>query len=245
VTVLITGAGSGIGAAIARRLAHRERIIVTDINQDAAEEVARGITSLGHNARARRLDVTDESAIGDLFRELNEDGVIDGLVCNAGMIVRGGIEEISTADWRRMMNVNVRSAFLCVRAALPGMIAAGRGRVLLMSSDFAVMGMAAAPAYAAAKTAVYSLTKSLALECAPYDVRVNALGPGPIDTPLLRSGRTGESWTQAEKVLRAGVPMNRLGMPEEVASVAAYLMSDAATYITGQIVHPNGGQLMW
>jgi 3-oxoacyl-[acyl-carrier protein] reductase len=139
----------------------------------------------------------------------------------------------------------VKGTFFTAQAVLPQMFARRHGAILTMSSDFAVIGMPAAPAYAAAKTAVYSLTKALALECAPFDVRVNALGPGPIDTPLLKGGRSGKVWDDASQILLNGVPMRRFGEPEEVAAVADYLLSDQASYITGQLVQPNGGQVMW
>lgn len=244
-TIMITGGGSGIGAATALRLGRRVRILVTDRNGSAARAVANAIVEAGGEARARTLDVTDEAAVATVVTEEGAQSPITGLFCNAGINLRHRTEAIPTADWRRMMDVHVKGAFLCARAVLPAMRAARRGVILNMSSDYAVLGMPAAPAYAAAKTAVYSLTKCLALEFAPHGVRVNALGPGPIDTPLLRSGRTGDEWTRAERRLLDGIPMGRLGRPEEVASLADFLLSDKASYITGQIVHPNGGQLTW
>jgi NAD(P)-dependent dehydrogenase (short-subunit alcohol dehydrogenase family) len=245
VSILITGAGSGIGAATARRLARRERVIVCDIVGARAASVAAGICADGGDAVARELDVTNKSAILAVVAEEQAVQPISGLFCNAGINIRKRVEDVSGEEWRAMMNVHVKGAFLCAQAVLPGMCAAKRGAILNMSSDFAILGMPGAPAYAAAKTAVYSLTKTLALEFVAFGIRVNALGPGPIDTPLLRSGRTGEEWDVAERKLLAGIAMGRLGQPEEVAALADFLLSDRASYITGQIIHPNGGQMTW
>jgi NAD(P)-dependent dehydrogenase (short-subunit alcohol dehydrogenase family) len=121
----------------------------------------------------------------------------------------------------------------------------GAGAIVNTSSDFAVMGVAGIATYTAAKTAIYSLTKSLALEFAPHGIRINAVGPGPIDTPLLRSGRAPGEEDAALAQQRARVPMGRLGKPEEVAAVVDFLLGERSSYITGQIIHPNGGALSW
>ena len=116
---------------------------------------------------------------------------------------------------------------------------------MITSSNFAVVGMPRAANYKAAKTALYSLTKSLALEFAPYGIRVNAIGPGSIDTPLIRAGRTQAEWEEALRGFESRLPMKRLGQPEEVASIVDFLLSDRAAHTTGQLLQPNGGQVMW
>lgn len=244
-TTLITGGGSGIGAAAARRIAHHGPVLVADINIESAEAIAAAICSDGGMATAAQLDVADGSAVKRLFAEQSAISPVRKLFCNAGVNIRHRAEEISLDDWRTMMSVHVKGAFLCAQAAIPGMRDAGGGAIVMMSSDYAVLGMAASPAYAAAKTAVYSLVKCFALEFASFGVRVNALGPGPIDTPLLRGGRDEGVWRDAERRLLAGIPMGRLGRPDEVAAAAEFLLSERASYITGQILHPNGGQLTW
>jgi NAD(P)-dependent dehydrogenase (short-subunit alcohol dehydrogenase family) len=246
VNVLITGAASGIGAAAAKRLAGGWHPILADINGADAEELAARLRAEGHAATAIEVDVTRRASVANMMEQIGREvGQVHALFSNAGINRRKPVAEIGEEDWDAMMATHVKGTFLCAQAVLPAMCAAGRGVIVTTSSDFAIAGMPGAAAYATAKTAIYSLTKSLAVEFAPFGIRVNALGPGPIDTPLLRSGRSAEEWHDAELRLKARVAMGRLGQPAEIAAVLDYLLSDRASYMTGQIVHPNGGQLSW
>ena len=245
-TILITGAASGIGRATAKRLSQRMQVVIADRNGDAARTLADELNREGRSAIAVEVDVTQRTSVTAMMQTVSQSvGPVHALFSNAGINRRAPIAEITETDWDLMMQTHVKGAFLTSQAMLPGMKERKRGAILMMSSDFAVLGMPGAAAYAAAKTAIYSLTKSLAMAFAADGIRVNALGPGPIDTPLLRSGRSAEEWDRTHKKFVETLPMHRLGLPEEIAAVADFLLSDRSSYITGQIVHPNGGQLTW
>lgn len=244
--VIITGAASGIGRAAAERLARRMHVILADRDIDGARAVALSLRANGHKADAIEVDVTQRISIFEMVaRARNVVGPIDCLFSNAGINLRMPVQDIAEADWDRMMSTHVKGCFFAAQAVLPDMLARGKGAIVNTSSDFAVMGVAGIAAYCAAKGAIYSLTKSLAAEFAPAGVRVNAIGPGPIDTPLLRAGRTAEQFAAVENKYANTLPIGRLGRPSEVAMVVDYLLSDRASYVSGTIIHPNGGQLLW
>lgn len=244
--ILITGAAGGIGRASALRMAKIHHVIVADRDADSARAVASEIVTVGGTATAIQVDVSDGASVREMKAQIAADiGPVLSAFFAAGIFIRGMTGEIPEADWDRMIDIHVKGTFLCCQAVLPAMIAANKGAIVTMSSDFAVMAVPGAAAYMAAKSAIYSLTKSLALEFAPHNIRVNALGPGPIDTPILKSGRTEAEYEEARETLADSLPIGRLGQPEEVAAVLDFMLSDRSAYMTGQIIHPNGGQLMW
>jgi 2-hydroxycyclohexanecarboxyl-CoA dehydrogenase len=244
--VLITGGASGIGAATARRLAARAHVLVADRDKDAAEEMAAEIAEAGGKATAMEVDVTQRTSVFAMAdRIVAEVGVVDALFNNAGVNIRQPIAEITELAWDTVIATHVKGTLFVSQAILPGMLSAGRGMIVNSASDFSVIGAPGAAAYAAAKSAVYALTKAMAVEFTPRGIRVNAIGPGPIDTPLLRAGRSPKDAEIALERNRQRVPMKRLGRPEEVAALVDFLLSDRSAYIAGQLIHPNGGVLSW
>ncbi len=244
--ILITGAGSGIGRASALRMAKKMHVIASDWNNDGAAKTVALIQADGGSATAIQVDVSDQTSVAAMKHQIHcSVGPVHAAFFAAGIFIRGSVGDIPEEDWDRMINIHVKGTFLGCQAVLPDMIATGEGTIVNMSSDFAVMAVPAAAAYMAAKSAIYSLTKAIALEFAPHGIRVNALGPGPIDTPILASGRTPEEYEQVRITLANSLPLGRLGQPDEVAAVLDFLLSDRSSYVTGQIIHPNGGQLMW
>ena len=242
--VLITGAASGIARAAAKRLAGRLTVYAADRNADGLAETVDEIEAEGGSARAVAVDVADRQSVENMVAAV--EGPIDAAFFAAGIHIRGTAETVAEEDWDRMIGVHVKGTFLCCQATLRRMRDEGTGgAIVTMSSDYAVMAVPGGAAYCAAKAAIHSLTKSIAQEFAPDGIRINALGPGPIDTPILRSGRTEEEYEQARLSLAEGLPIGRLGRPEEVAAVVDFLLSERSSYITGQIIHPNGGQLTW
>jgi NAD(P)-dependent dehydrogenase (short-subunit alcohol dehydrogenase family) len=244
---LITGAGSGIGRAVALRLGHLgDRLCLCDLNEQGLAETAGLIQSDGGLVETAVVDVRERPAVENWCdRLLAQFGKIDCLFSNAGLNARALVADMTLADWSLLLDTHLTGTFNFCQTLLPSMIKQKRGAIVITSSDYAIVGMPYAANYAAAKTALYSLTKSLALEFAPYRIRVNAIGPGPIDTPLLRAGRTQAEWEERHRAYESRLPMKRLGRPEEVAAVVEFLLSDRAGYITGQLLQPNGGQVMW
>lgn len=244
--ILITGAGSGIGQATALRLAKRAHIAVADKNLDGAQETVAQIEGAGGKATAIEADVTDAASVTSMIGQAEAaGGPIDGLFNNAGISLRTPLEDVSEEEWDLMMNTHARGVFLVAQGVLRGMVERKAGVIVNTSSDFAIIGVPNAGAYCAAKTAIYSLTKALAAEFVDHGIRINAIGPGPIDTPILRANRSQEDYEKAVAANVARVPLGRLGKPEEVAATVDFLMSGRASYINGQLLQPNGGAVIW
>jgi NAD(P)-dependent dehydrogenase (short-subunit alcohol dehydrogenase family) len=244
---VVTGGGSGMGLATARLLVlDGYHVALIGRNVDALAQAATALSDeVSDSASWFAVDVTDRPGLTKVFADLHDKhGPVAALFSNAGVGKWSPLQELPLAEWRRVIDTNVGGTFNVCQLALDQMSTAGRGSVVIMSSDLAIIGRRNFSAYTASKAALYGLTKALALEFAP-NIRVNAVGPGPIDTPHLRSGRTGAEWDAAEEVYRAGIPMRRLGTSEDVAPIVQFLLSDDASAITGQMIQPNGGQVMW
>lgn len=235
---VVTGAGSGIGRAIAHRLARDGyRVLVNDFRAEAAATVA---TEIGPSAFAATGDVSSEADVASMFAVCtNAFGVPTHLVNCAGHVHQARFIDLEPAEWDRMFAVHVRGTYLCIRAALPAMLVAGQGCVVNIASQLGQIGGVDLVHYSAAKAAIIGLTKSLAREVSALGVRVNAVAPGPINTPLVLN--LSEDWRLAKS---AELPLQRFGEPEEVAATVAFLCSPEASLFVGQTLGPNSGDVM-
>jgi meso-butanediol dehydrogenase/(S,S)-butanediol dehydrogenase/diacetyl reductase len=250
---LVTGAGRGIGRAIALRLAESGyRVVVNDLDPELADATAAAIGAAGGRASAAPADVADVSAGASLVARTVEDlGRLDALVNNAGLIRFGPFGEVTEADWDRIFEVNVRGLFFLMQTAAAVMVEQGHGSIVNMASIVGRGAPTLSPPYAASKAAIINLTQSAAKQLAPAGIRVNAVCPGLIDTDLnalldraFGVERQGRAEGEYLRERAAGVPMQRLGEPEEVATVVDFLLSDAASYVTGQALNIDGGILV-
>lgn len=231
---LVTGAASGIGQATAMLLAERGAIVVgADRNPVQGASVERSMI----------LDVTEEKAVGSAVQTVAADfGRLDILVCNAGLAVRGAVPDLTAEDWDAQMAVNLKGVFLCCRAGIPVMVQGGGGTIVTVASELALAAPRGLAAYAASKAGVIQLTRAIAADHAAEGIRANCVCPGPIDTPLLRGGfARAEDPAAAERAEAETTLLNRLGRPEEIAEVIAFLASDRASFMTGSVVVADGG----
>lgn len=237
-TAIVTGAGSGIGRAIAIKLAAEGyNVLVNDFRLDAARSVAEEI---GINARAAAGDVSLEADVAAMVSTAEAAfGPITHLVNNAGFVHQARFVDLTPADFDRMIAVHLRGTFLCIRAVLPGMLAQKTGVIVNIASQLGQIGGIELAHYAAAKAGIIGMTKSIAREVSAKGVRVNAVAPGPINTPLVRS--LSEDWQRAKA---AELPLGRFGEPEEIAATVAFLCSPAAALFVGQTLGPNSGDVM-
>lgn len=244
-TVVITGGASGMGAATAREFAARgATLVLVDLDDDGARRVAEQCIAAGSpNVSVHAGDVSD-SAFCDAVIDASvvEHGGVDVLVTAAGTIHRADSLGTDDDDWRRVMGVNVDGMFFMCRAALRHMTAVGAGSIVNFGSIWGGVGSAGSTAYCVSKGAVHQLTRALALDHVEQGVRVNAVAPGEVNTPMLSSQRDAPPTAEYLQALAdATIPMKRLAEPEEIARVVTFLASDQASYITGEIVHVDAG----
>ncbi|HZP43677.1 MAG TPA: SDR family NAD(P)-dependent oxidoreductase [Candidatus Binatia bacterium] len=239
-TAVVTGGASGIGRAIALRLARDGAdVALFDVNAAGADAVAREIAALGRRAHAVAVDVgSAESVAAGVAAVHAALGTVAILVNDAGIANFVPFLQMTEEQFDGMLRVHLKGTFNCTRALAPDMVEAGWGRIVNVASVAGLMGGPALAHYAAAKAGIIGFTKALAQELGPLGITVNAIAPGMIDTPMLRSAGVPEA------IVRHTVernPIRRLGLPEDVAAVAAYLASEEAGFTTGQVLSPNGG----
>jgi NAD(P)-dependent dehydrogenase (short-subunit alcohol dehydrogenase family) len=239
---VVTGAGSGMGLAISQRLAQRgDAVALLDLAGDAVEDAAAKLRADGATARAYAVDVSDRAVVDAVLdRVRSELGGIEIMVTSAGIDKFEKFTEISVESWERMLAVNLTGTFHCVQSAVPDMLEAEWGRIVMISSSSAQSGAARMAHYVASKGGVVGLTKALALELAPRGITVNTIPPGFIDTAMTRRAEERGDLPNLDAVI-ARTPVRRAGTADDIAAACAFLCSDEAGYITGQAINVNGG----
>lgn len=241
-TIVVTGASGGIGTAISWTLAAAgARLVLLDLAQETVDDLARQLHSQGTSALAAAVDVTDRACVSEVLENaMAAFGPLDGLVNCAGLWAPRPWGEISDDAWAETIDANLRSAFVCCRAALDGMVARRRGAIVNFASTAGEYGsISPALHYAAAKGGVIALTKSLAREVGRFNVRVNAISPGPVDTAALGATTAEQKAQIGERTL-----LGRMGQPQEIANGVLYLLSPLASFVTGHVLRVNGGSLL-
>lgn len=249
-TALVTGAGSGIGRAIAQRFAaDGASVLCADINADGAQETATAIEAAGGTAQAFEADVCDEAAVARMVEAaLAMGGRLDAVAANAGAMVEGSILALSLEDWERALRLNATAAFLTARACLPHLVDSGDGALVFTTSTVALSGMKGVAGYSAAKGAVAALTRQLAADFADKGVRINAVAPGAVRTPLSESqfrarARAEKHFDELLEQVIQRYPLSRWGEADEIAALVAFLAGPGGRWITGQIIPVDGGLL--
>jgi 2-hydroxycyclohexanecarboxyl-CoA dehydrogenase len=241
----VTGAGSGLGQSIATKLAEDgHRVAVLDINAEAAEKVAAELQAHGGQALGLACDVSDEAGVGAAFDAVRESfGPVGILVTSAAISGFTRFDKITLDEWNRYLAVNLTGTFLCLRAAISDMVAARWGRIVTISSAAGQRGAPGQGHYSATKGGVIAMTKTVALDHAAKGITANTVPPFVIDTPMLREQqRVGK--LPAAEFLTQVIPAGRLGSGSDVAALCSFLCSDAAGYITGQVIGVNGGAVV-
>jgi NAD(P)-dependent dehydrogenase (short-subunit alcohol dehydrogenase family) len=238
---IITGGGSGIGRATAQLFAREgAKVVVADYKAEIGRETVRAIKDAGGEALFVEVDVSDSAQVQRLVQSaLDAYGGINILFNNAGVLLFGTVQDTEEEAWNRLMSINLTGVFLCTKAVLPHMIEGGGGSIINLTSSTGAHDAAAnAVAYVTSKGGVALFTRAAAIDHAQDNVRINAIAPGPTDTPMLRDNLS----TEQLEAFATTFPMKRLGRPEELANAALFLASDESSFVTGAILAVDGGQ---
>jgi len=242
---VVTGGASGMGEATCHELGRRgHQVAVLDVNADAAQRVADDLRSTGVTAFAVGADITDRAAVEVAFGKVRSElGPVGILVTSAGMFGYASFADITEKSWAQMIEVNLSGTFRCCQVALPDMVDAGWGRIVMISSSSAQRGTPFAAHYAASKGALLTLTKSLAREYAAHGITVNNIPPSGIETPMQHQSQAA-GYLPSNETIAANIPLGRLGTGADIAAAVGFLCSEEAGFITGQTLGVNGGAVM-
>lgn len=242
---VVTGGASGMGEATCHELGRRgHKVAVLDMNIDAAQRVTEDLRAAGVTAFAVGADVTDRAAVEEAFAKVRSElGAVGILVTSAGLFGYASFADITEESWAQLIDVNLSGTFRCCQVALPDMVDAGWGRIVLISSSSAQRGTPFAAHYAASKGALLTLTKSLAREYAQYGITVNNIPPSGIETPMQHASQAAGHLPPNETIA-ANIPLGRLGTGADIAAAVGFLCSEEAGFITGQTLGVNGGSVM-
>jgi 3-oxoacyl-[acyl-carrier protein] reductase len=243
-TALVTGGGRGIGAATAIRFAAEgAKVVVSDVDLEPADAVAAQIRSQGGSALAVACDVTDRLAVEGLVeRAVREYGGLDILVTCAGVLRDNLVHKMTDTDWDLVVDTHLKGTFLCAQAAQRVMVSARRGKMVFLSSNSA-LGNRGQVNYSAAKAGIQGIARTLAIELGPYNINVNAVAPGFIETRMTQAvaQRTGIDYQDLKKAAAERTPLRRIGRPDDIAGVISFLCCDDASFVTGQTIYATGG----
>ncbi len=242
---VVTGGASGMGESTCHELARRgHKVAVLDLDGAAAHRVAEDLRARGADALGVAADVTDRVAVEDAFAKVRTElGPVHILVTSAGLVDFAPFVEISPQSWQRLIDVNLNGTFHCAQVAVPDMLEAGWGRIVMISSSSAQRGSPGMAHYAASKGALISLTKSLAREFGPVGITVNNIPPSGIETPMQHKSQA-EGHLPPNEQMAASIPVGHLGTGDDIAAAVGFLCSEEAGFITGQTLGVNGGSVM-
>lgn len=243
-TAIVTGAGQGIGRAVAKGLAEQgASVVIAELKGENGARVAKDIEAAGGAALAVPTDVSNEESVDAMVKEAQRAfKEVHILVNNAALFPASSVAEMKLSEWERVIRTNLTGTFFCSRAVMPGMKQRGAGRIINFTSGRALQGSKHGAHYAASKGGIIGFTKSLALELAPHGITVNSICPGAIDTPQPKAHVKNEAefYAKAKKI-----PLGRVGQPEDLVGAVLFLASEWSSYVTGQMIAVNGGSIMW